>query len=187
MNSLLGYEQAKLVDSDNKRFLSFVQHCKKQNEDKKTLASDSMMVPTGDYVVLEAKEMLKHFNLQDGMPKKSKDLTVVKPVRKTSIRDLISEKDLKSSLKWPEILLTDYHDLYYNRTENSEKNDATSAKIQQMYVGSRETASTCHVLNSHQTVVHTKPSSAAAITNTIVCDYRVVYKSLLGHKDCQRI
>ena len=131
--------------------------------------------------------MLKHFNLQDGMPKKSKDLTVVKPVRKTSIRDLISEKDLKSSLKWPEILLTDYHDLYYNRTENSEKNDATSAKIQQMYVGSRETASTCHVLNSHQTVVHTKPSSAAAITNTIVCDYRVVYKSLLGHKDCQRI
>ena len=52
-------------------------------------------------------------------------------------------------------------------TENSEKNDATSAKIQQMYVGSRETASTCNVLNSHQTVVHTrKPSSAAAITNT---------------------
>ena len=35
-----------------------------------------------------------------------------------------------------------------------------------MYVGSRETASTCNVLNSHQTVVHTrKPSSAAAITN----------------------
>ena len=120
MNSLLGYEQAKLVDCDNKRFLSFVQHCKKQNEDKKTLASDSMMVPTGDYVVLEAKEMLKHFNLQDGMPKKSqKDLTVVKPVRKTSIRDWISEKDLKSSLKWPEILLTDYHDLYYNRTGKS--------------------------------------------------------------------
>ena len=83
------------------------------------LASDSMMVPTGDYVVLEAKEMLKHFNLQDGMPKKSKDLTVVKPVRKTSIRDWISEKDLKSSLKWPEILLTDYHDLYYNRTGKS--------------------------------------------------------------------
>ena len=36
-----------------------------------------------------------------------------------------------------------------------------------MYVGSRETASTCNVLNSHQTVVHTrKPSSAAAIANT---------------------
>merc|ERR1712008_81471 len=53
-----------------------------------------------------------------------------------------------------------------NRTENSEKNDATSAKIQQMYVGSRETASTCHVLHGHQTVVHTWASSAAAITNT---------------------
>ena len=63
--------------------------------------------------------MLKHFNLQDGMPKKNKDLTVVKPVRKTSIRDWISEKDLKSSLRWPEILLTDYHDLYYNRTGKS--------------------------------------------------------------------
>ena len=47
-------------------------------------------------------------------------------------------------------------------TENSEKNDAISAKIQQMYVGSRETASTCHILNSQQTVVHTKPSTVAS-------------------------
>ena len=62
MNSLLGYEQAKLVDCDNKRFLSFVQHCKKQNEDKKTLASDSMMVPTGDYVVLEVELVSKELN-----------------------------------------------------------------------------------------------------------------------------
>ena len=45
-----------------------------------------MMVPSGDYVVLEAKEMLKHFNLHDGLPKKSKDLVEVKPVKKTSLR-----------------------------------------------------------------------------------------------------
>ena len=158
-----GYE-ARPVDCDNKRFLSFVQHCKKQNNDKKTLANDGMMVPSGDYVVLEAKEMLKHFNIHDGMPKKSKELIVVKPVRKSSIRDGISENDLKSNLKWPEILLTKYHDLYYNKSENSEKNDAVSAKIQQMYVGSRETASTCHVLNSQQTVVHTKPSAFNPVT-----------------------
>ena len=82
MNSLLGYEQAKLVDCDNKRFLSFVQHCKKQNEDKKTLASDSMMVPTGDYVVLEAKGQLISECLFDvlNFPKKpTKNLTNVCP------------------------------------------------------------------------------------------------------------
>merc|ERR1712223_989496 len=162
-----GYE-ARPVDCDNKRFLSFVQHCKKQNNDKKTLANDGMMVPSGDYVVLEAKEMLKHFNIHDGMPKKSKELIVVKPVRKSSIRDGISENDLKSNLKWPEILLTKYHDLYYNKSENSEKNDAVNAKIQQMYVGSRETASTCHVLNSHQTVVHTKPFATNNIPDLVV-------------------
>ena len=77
--------------------------------------------------------MLKHFNLQDGMPKKNKDLTVVKPVRKTSIRDWISEKDLKSSLRWPEILLTDYHDLYYNRTGKSFSEALILASTNQKY------------------------------------------------------
>ena len=125
----------------------------------KILGSDKMMVPIVENVVLEAKEILKHFNIQDGTPKKSKDLIVVKPVRvrknsnfgkgfsrSTSgfVSHCTSENDLKSTLKWPEILLTDYHDLYYNRTENSEKNDYTSDKIQRMFVGSRETASTCH-------------------------------------------
>ena len=60
-----GYE-TRPNDSDNKRFLSFVQHCKKQNNDKKTLVNDGMMVPSGDYVVLEAKEMLKHFLIIGG-------------------------------------------------------------------------------------------------------------------------
>ena len=158
-----GYE-TRPNDSDNKRFLSFVQHCKKQNNDKKTLVNDGMMVPSGDYVVLEAKEMLKHFNIHDGMPKESKELVAVKPVRKNSIEDDISETDLKKDLKWPGIVYTRYHDLYYNQSENSEQNDAVCAKIQQMYVGSRETASTCHVLNSQQTVVHTKPSVFNAVT-----------------------
>merc|ERR1719273_1251199 len=35
----------------------------------------------------------------------------------------------------------------------------TSAKIQQIYIGSRETASTCHGLNSEQTVVQTLNTS----------------------------
>ena len=41
----------------------------------------------------------------------------------------------------------------------SEKMDMASAKIQQIYVGSRETASTCHGLNSEQTVVQTLNTS----------------------------
>ena len=37
--------------------------------------------------------------------------------------------------------------------------DMASAKIQQIYIGSRETASTCHGLNSEQTVVQTLNTS----------------------------
>merc|ERR1719211_643045 len=38
----------------------------------------------------------------------------------------------------------------------------TSAKIQQIYIGSRETASTCHGLNSEQTVVQTLNTSSSS-------------------------
>ncbi len=149
-------QQEQMTKADNgKRFLSFLQHCKKANEERK-LSSDvqaqsQMMAPSGgEFVVLEAKEMLKHFN-KDGQPKCS-NLTAVKSVKSF---DRLKECDLKG-IKWPDILLTEFHDVYYNRTESSEKEDALSAKIQQMYVGSRETASTCHVFNSQQTLVHTK-------------------------------
>ena len=37
--------------------------------------------------------------------------------------------------------------------------DMASAKIQQIYIGSRETASTCHGLNSERTVVQTLNTS----------------------------
>ena len=145
------------ADNDNRRFLSFIQHCKKQNDERKNV-TDEMMTPSGDYVILEAKEMLKHFN-EDGLPKRSKNLVSLKPSnKKCLIHDNVTENQLKFKLDWPNILLTKFHDIYYNNTENSEKIDATNAKIQQMYVGSRETASTCHVFNSNQTVVHTKPN-----------------------------
>ena len=153
-------QECQLISTKKDSFPSCKKHIMRV---RKIFKSDSMMVPIVKNVVLEAKEILKHFNIQDGTPKNSKDLIVVKPVRKTSIdfgkgfshstsgfvSHCTSENDLKGTLKWPEILLTDYHDLYYNRTENSEKNDATSDKIQRMFVGSWETASTCHVLNSH--------------------------------------
>merc|ERR1712038_1045393 len=97
--------------------------------------------------------MLKHFNA-DGLP--IHKLNILQAPVKQSIDGAIDEQVLKGKQKWPEILLTQYHDLYYNKSESSEKRDAAMAKIQQMYVGSRETASTCHVLNMQQTVVHTK-------------------------------
>lgn len=146
-----GYE---CIPCDDRRFLSFIQHCKQQTEEKRLTESQAVMAPSGNsFVVLEAGEMLKHFD-KNGLPKKTKDLTVLKPIGK-KMASAISETELKGPAKWPDILLTQYHDVYYNVTENSEKNDATNAKIQQMYVGSRETASTCHLFNIHQTVVHT--------------------------------
>ena len=109
-----------------------------------------MMTPSGDYVVLEAKEMLKHFTAQ-GLPAKAKNLESLNPVKSTISKNMTMEK-LKFQT-WPEVLLTEFHDLYYNKTDSSEKNDDKIAKIQQMYIGAKETASTCHGLNSQQTVV----------------------------------
>ena len=51
---------------------------------------------------------------------------------------------------------------------NDGSSGVANAKIQQMYVGSRETASTCHVLNSHQTVVHTKPFATNNVPDLVV-------------------
>ena len=66
-----GYE-ARPVDCDNKRFLSFVQHCKKQNNDKKTLANDGMMVPSGDYVVWKPKKCSNILTYMMACPRKAK-------------------------------------------------------------------------------------------------------------------
>ena len=67
----------------------------------------------------------------------------------------------KDAEKWPEILLCDYPDLCLNRNEKSEELDRERSKLQLMYVGSKETASTCHAQNSSKgppPVVVTKKS-----------------------------
>lgn len=155
-----GYE---VFPRDDRRFLSFIQHCKNHREETKKSHNQTMMAPSGgNFVVLEAKEMLEHFT-ENGLPNLQKDLTILKPPLHgcRHIAENISEQDLKANQNWPDMLLTEYHDVYYNRTENSEKNDANIAKIQQMYVGSRETASTCHLFNSQETNVHTTSSASA--------------------------
>ena len=45
--------------------------------------------------------------------------------------------------------------------------DAVSAKVQQIYIGSRETASTCHGLNSERTVVQ-KSNASTNISKIVV-------------------
>jgi hypothetical protein len=56
---LNGYEAFPTCETEEKRFLAFIEHCKRQREEKKRL--DETMTPSGNFVVLEAKEMLKHF------------------------------------------------------------------------------------------------------------------------------
>ena len=144
-------------ESDHSDLLNFVKFQKEKEKDQKetktSRETSTMMTPSGDYVVLEAKEMLKHFNPQ-GLPAQTKSLENVsfqaKNIKKMTVDKLKCQN-------WPEVLLTEFHDLYYNKSESSEKDDATIAKIQQMYIGSRETASTCHGLNSQQTVLVSKP------------------------------
>ena len=117
------------------------------------------MAPSGDFIVLEAKELVKHFTAE-GLPKNPDQLQVLKPAKKPL--NAMDENDLKKKQNWHDQLLTEFHDVYYNKSENSEKMDMTSAKIQQIYIGSRETASTCHGLNSEQTVVQTLNTSSSS-------------------------
>ena len=71
----------KIDNSDQVNLWNFVRFHKEKEKDQqqKNYAgaqagqTSTMMTPSGDYVVLEAKEMLKHFNPQ-GLPAKTKSL-----------------------------------------------------------------------------------------------------------------
>ena len=139
------------------------QQQKNMNQGAQAGQTSTMMTPSGDYVVLEAKEMLKHFNPQ-GLPAKNKSLENLNFHAKNTKKMTCDKLKCQS---WPEVLLTEFHDLYYNKNDTSEKNDATIAKIQQMYIGSRETASTCHGLNSQQTVL-VKPKVTSKVDKSQV-------------------
>ena len=169
-----GYEAFPKLDTNERRFLAFIEQTKKKSEEKRK-ASLAVMAPSGDFVVLEAKELIKHFT-KDGLPKNLDQCQVLKPINSRTVSKLTQEQ-LKSQ-KWPEQFLTEFHDVYYNRSESSEKADQVNAKVQQMYVGSRETASTCHGLNSEQTVVQTSSLSnsnnPAASSNSLVKSESIV-------------
>ena len=131
---------------EEKRFIAFIERLKKQNKENKFPSSDdSTMKPNeGEFVILEAKEMLKLFT-KDGLAKYPEKCEEIKIPQKVTRKGFNWDKEAE---KYPELLLCDYPDLSYNLNEKSEDLDRERAKIQLMYVGSKETASTCHAQNS---------------------------------------
>ena len=73
-----GYEAFPKFDTNERRFLAFIEHTKKKTEEKRK-ASLAVMAPSGDFVVLEAKEFIKHFT-KDGLPKNLDQCQVLKPI-----------------------------------------------------------------------------------------------------------
>ena len=115
----------KIDNSDQVNLWNFVRFHKEKEKDQqqKNYAgaqagqTSTMMTPSGDYVVLEAKEMLKHFNPQ-GLPAKTKSLENLNFHAKTSLNKKMTFDKLKCQ-SWPEVLLTEFHDLYYNKNDTT--------------------------------------------------------------------
>ena len=144
---------------EEKRFIAFIERLKKeQTASKQPASEDATMKPnTGDYVILEAKEMVKLFT-SEGLAKNPENCEEIKIPAGRQREGFNWDKDTE---KYPELLLCDYPDLCFNRNEKSEELDRERSKLQLMYVGSKETASTCHVQNSSKgppPVVVTKKS-----------------------------
>ena len=143
---------------EEKRFITFIERLKKEQTANKEPKSDVTMKPNvGDFVILEAKEMLKLFT-KDGLAKNPENCEEIKVPPN---RNRVGFNWDKETEKYPELVLADYPDTCFNRNERSEELDRERAKLQLMYVGSKETASTCHVQNSSKgppPVVVTKKS-----------------------------
>ena len=144
---------------DEKKFIAFMERLKKQkNANKYPTSVDTTMKPNpGDFVILEAKEMLKLFTAE-GLAKNPDVCEEIKVPEGRKRGGFDWDKNVE---KWPELLLSDYPDLCFNRNEKSEELDRERSTLQLMYVGNKETESTCHVQNSSKgppPVVVTKKS-----------------------------
>ena len=156
---------------EEKRFISFIERLKKQTRANNLPTSDdSTMKPNeGEFVILEAKEMLKLFT-KDGLAKYPEKCEEIKVPQKLVRKGFNWDKEAE---KWPELLLCDYPDISFNRNEKSEEMDRERSKLQLMYVGSKETASTCHVQNSSKgppPVVVTKRSRSLTTNHNIISE-----------------
>ncbi len=111
---LNGYEPVQdITESEERRFLAFVQHWKNKKEEKRRqLQGDGTMQARENFVVLEAKEILKLFT-PNGSPMKKEDRVEIRGNR--VLKTPANVDELKNADNWPDLLLVDYHDLYYNR------------------------------------------------------------------------
>ncbi len=121
------------------------------------VAGSGLMTPSGEYIVLEAGELLKHFN---------SDCTAAK----NPSEDIISKKKVdyqeQDQLQdYPDSLYQQIHGLHFNSCEKSEDIDREAAKVQRTYVGiERETATSCNTVRSSEdrSAHHIVPKSAPA-------------------------
>ena len=104
----------------NLTLFPFKEHTKRKTEEKKKAQNQAVMAPSGDFIVLEAKELVKHFTAE-GLPKNPDQCQVLKPPTgaktKMSLNEM-DENDLKKKQNWHDQLLTEFHDIYYNKYEN---------------------------------------------------------------------
>lgn len=122
------------------KFINLVESMKKSGMTPLTQRT-GIMTPSGDYVLLEAEELLKHFSVDGSAAKSPNEGEEVRAKRKT---DYAQELQV-----WPMAKLQDFHGLHYNRCERSEDMDREAARVQKTYVGvERETASTCNSMQA---------------------------------------
>jgi len=128
------------------QLLEFLRRTKNSEKTAAALSSQQsgVMTPSGEYVVLEAEELLKHFKL---------DTDTAPAACQSSSRELLRAKRKKDysqdRQEWPMAKLQDCHGFHFNRCETSEEQDKEEARVQRMYVGvASETASTCNSLHS---------------------------------------
>ena len=161
-------EAEKTVDNSENwqeiRFLRYLaEHSEKEEQDK--IAQSKLLKPSEeDYVVLEAKELIKHFD-QNGLSSKELEPAEVKhktcPLRPQKTRDeyenIINQNfapipDADFSLKglrfkedtdFSKIEFTQFHDVYYNTGTKAENYDTECKNFRDCMVGPhRETKST---------------------------------------------
>jgi len=158
----IGRDVANLDDWQEKRFLRFLKlHSEKE---EKILQSKSILKPNeDDYVLLEAKELLKFFD-KEGLPMKKLEPAEAKnkncPLRpqksdveyQTLMKDNFDETESNAhSYKgfkfkgedFSKVEFTQFHDVYYNTGTSAEAYDLECKNLRDCMVGpSRETEST---------------------------------------------
>ena len=151
-------------DCQEKRFLRYLSSCKERQDQEEQAQSKLLKPNEEDYVILEAKELLKYFD-KNGLPSKlANTLEVknkncsVKPQKTTEEYnsmisenfDLVSSEEfcfkgfkLRENMDFSKVEFTQYHDVYYNTGVSSEVEDIERKNYRDCMVGPhRETKST---------------------------------------------